>query len=230
MRLASKFQYHFTYKTTCTITGRYYFGMHSTNVMSDSYLGSGELLLRSIEKHGVLNHSREIIEMFQNRNALSQAEVLLITKDHLSNALCMNLMPGGSGGCRSSAQALKISLSLTGRKLTISHRNALRMSHLGVPRSVQTCKRISCAKKNIALTKSHVKALIEGKLQKRKIFVEQHDKLLQLRQMGVKYKQITLLIMDEFSEDYSVQKIKSVVNSHKIGKCRTCNFHKEIEI
>lgn len=59
-------QYHFIYKTTCLVTGRYYVGMHSTDNLDDGYLGSGKLLGYSVAKHGKENHKREIVEVCSN--------------------------------------------------------------------------------------------------------------------------------------------------------------------
>ena len=45
-------QYHYLYKTECTVTGAFYIRMHSTSDLDDGYLGSGTILWRSIKKHG----------------------------------------------------------------------------------------------------------------------------------------------------------------------------------
>ena len=45
-------KYHFIYKTTNLLTGRYYIGMHSTDNLEDGYLGSGKRLRHSVNKYG----------------------------------------------------------------------------------------------------------------------------------------------------------------------------------
>jgi hypothetical protein len=53
--------YHYIYKTTCTITGKYYVGMHSSSNLEDGYIGSGKKLWNSVRKHGRENHIIEIL-------------------------------------------------------------------------------------------------------------------------------------------------------------------------
>ena len=90
--------YHYLYKTTNLINNKYYYGMHSTSKLDDGYLGSGLILRRAIRKYGKDNFKREIIEMFDTREDLIQAEIDLITNELLYEDLCMNLKQGGSGG------------------------------------------------------------------------------------------------------------------------------------
>ena len=89
---------HYLYKTTCQITGRYYIGMHSTRNLEDGYMGSGLRLRRSIRKYGINNHSKEILEFFETRELLFEAEEMAITLDMILDDNCMNLTGGGKGG------------------------------------------------------------------------------------------------------------------------------------
>jgi len=91
-------KYHFTYKTTNLINGRYYLGMHSTNRINDGYLGSGKRLYYELNKYGRDNFKFEILEEFESREELVQAEINLITEQDLKNPNCLNLKQGGSGG------------------------------------------------------------------------------------------------------------------------------------
>ena len=89
---------HYIYKTTCNVTGRWYVGMHSTNNLEDGYMGSGIRLRRSIRKYGVDNHIKEILEYFDNRELLIEAEKKVITPEMIDDNNCMNLRGGGEGG------------------------------------------------------------------------------------------------------------------------------------
>ena len=89
---------HYLYKTTCLITGRYYIGMHSTANLEDGYMGSGKRLRYSLRKHGKENHVKEILEFFESRELLIEAEKVAITEEMLVDNMCMNIMSGGTGG------------------------------------------------------------------------------------------------------------------------------------
>lgn len=89
---------HYIYKTTCKVTGRYYIGMHSTCNIDDGYMGSGKRLRRSIRKYGVENHNKEILEFFETRELLIEAEKKVITPEMITDKNCMNLKEGGIGG------------------------------------------------------------------------------------------------------------------------------------
>jgi len=89
---------HYIYKTTCNITNRYYIGMHSTTKIDDGYMGSGKRLRYSIRKHGEENHKVEILEFYESRVLLIEAEKEAITPDMITDKNCMNLMGGGTGG------------------------------------------------------------------------------------------------------------------------------------
>lgn len=91
-------KFHFLYKTTNLINGRYYFGMHSTNNLEDGYVGSGTLLRRALVKYGKENFKMEILKFYNSREELSKAENDLITETELAKKSCMNLKPGGTGG------------------------------------------------------------------------------------------------------------------------------------
>lgn len=100
-------KYHFTYKTTCLITGRFYFGMHSTNDLNDNYFGSGKVITHSLKKHGKNNHVREILTFYDSREELIEGEISLITEDVLNDPNCMNIVPGGKGDWNCAVRIMK---------------------------------------------------------------------------------------------------------------------------
>jgi hypothetical protein len=72
--------------------------MHSTCNLDDGYMGSGKRLRYSIRKYGIDNHNKEILEFFENRDLLIEAEIKAITADMLLDKDCMNIVEGGTGG------------------------------------------------------------------------------------------------------------------------------------
>ena len=91
-------KYHYTYKTTNLINGRYYLGMHSTNRLDDGYLGSGKRLYYELNKYGRDNFKFEILQHFNTREQLVEAETSLISEEVLKDPNCLNMVVGGSGG------------------------------------------------------------------------------------------------------------------------------------
>lgn len=100
---------HYIYKTTCSVTGRWYVGMHSTSNENDGYMGSGTVLRHSIRKYGVDNHTKEILEYCNSREELVLREIEVINSDLISDGKCMNLKEGGIGGFRDVEHMMKCS-------------------------------------------------------------------------------------------------------------------------
>lgn len=106
--------------------------MHSTNNLYDGYIGSGQLLWKSIKKHGKGQHVCEILEYLDDRKSLSAREEELLTKELLVNPLCMNLRAGGLGAYpgRPTSEETKRKLSLLriGKAVERSPESYARMS------------------------------------------------------------------------------------------------------
>ena len=91
-------RYHFLYKSTNLINGKYYVGVHSTYNLKDGYLGSGKRLLRAVKKYGEQNFKCEILEFFEKREELLKREKEIVNEQLIKDPLCMNLQLGGNGG------------------------------------------------------------------------------------------------------------------------------------
>lgn len=91
-------KYHYIYKTTNLINGKYYIGMHTTDNLNDGYIGSGKRLWYSIKKYGKENFKCEILEILPNRKLLVEREKELVNEELLKDNLCLNLGLGGRGG------------------------------------------------------------------------------------------------------------------------------------
>jgi len=115
-------KYHFIYKTTNLLSGKYYIGMHSTDDLDDGYLGSGRRLRYSVNKHGAENHEREILEFVNSRKELKKREEEIVNLNEIAKEDCMNLIVGGEGGFISPEQQRRRSVA-GGRASLESRRN-----------------------------------------------------------------------------------------------------------
>lgn len=110
--------YGFVYITTNLINGRKYIGQkkYRTNRKDDSntYLGSGTIILQAIGKYGKENFSRETVGVAYSRKELDELEISTIEKHNAINDRdYYNIAPGGegNGGCLAggnSPQAKKV--------------------------------------------------------------------------------------------------------------------------
>src|SRR5574343_1086439 len=91
-------KFHFIYRTTNLLNGRYYVGLHSTNDVYDNYIGSGTRLWNEVNKYGLENFKREIVEYLPSRQELKERERSLVNEDKMKDPLCLNLKFGGEGG------------------------------------------------------------------------------------------------------------------------------------
>jgi hypothetical protein len=143
---ASNRKHHVVYKTTCTINGRYYIGLHSTDNLNDDYLGSGKRIRRSVNKHGAANHVREILYEFASRKEASDGEKILITREMLQDSNCLNCGPGGLGA--------------TDRPATKEEtREKMRLSHTGLKLTEEAKLKISAANKGLKRTSGQIEAM-----------------------------------------------------------------------
>lgn len=89
---ADQRKFHVIYKTTRTDgSGKYYIGMHSTNNLNDNYLGSGQILWRSINKYGRHMHQREILEILPTRKDIVLREAQILASIPKDDPYCMNI-------------------------------------------------------------------------------------------------------------------------------------------
>lgn len=82
------------YKTVNLVNGKYYIGVHKTSEPHDDYLGSGKLLKSAIKKYGVDSFRKEIIAIFEDKDAAYSLESNLVIIGEMS----YNLKQGGEGG------------------------------------------------------------------------------------------------------------------------------------
>ncbi len=83
------------YKTTNKVNGKFYVGKDERN--EPTYLGSGLILNRAIEKYGKENFEKEIIETCSNKKELSEREIFWIS-ELSATTVGYNIALGGAGG------------------------------------------------------------------------------------------------------------------------------------
>ena len=89
--------YHYVYKITNKVNGKFYIGKHSTYDMDDGYYGSSTHLDRAISKYGIDNFEKSILKMFDTSDEAYEYEALVITEDMVKSPDCYNVQGGGKG-------------------------------------------------------------------------------------------------------------------------------------
>lgn len=74
-------KYHVVYKTTNTVNNKIYVGLHSTNNIKDTYIGSCYVLKDAIKKYGKSKFKREILYVFNSRLEARKIEASIVDKD-----------------------------------------------------------------------------------------------------------------------------------------------------
>lgn len=95
MKSKNQLKYHYFYKITNLINGKYYYGIHSTNNLDDGYMGSGNLLHKAYKKYGKENFNKEILRFFDNREELANYEELFVNENLITDFNCYNISIGG---------------------------------------------------------------------------------------------------------------------------------------
>jgi len=121
----------FIYLTTNMVNGKKYIGQKIFKNDWKSYLGSGKLILRAIEKNGKENFSREIIAIAYSKDELNQLEIEFIKNhDAVEDKDYYNIGYGGGSpsGLRHSTEAKnKMSVAKKGIKLSDKHKQSMRI-------------------------------------------------------------------------------------------------------
>ena len=89
--------FYYLYQITNLVNNKIYVGIHKTNDMSDGYMGSGKVIKRAIEKHGIDNFQKVILETFENSEAMYACEKEIVTEEFLSRNDVYNLRRGEIG-------------------------------------------------------------------------------------------------------------------------------------
>lgn len=89
------------YKTTNKVNGMYYIGRHATKNIDDGYMGSGVYIKNAIEKYGLENFEREIIDEASNSEELWLLEEQYVNANVVEDKGSYNTAYGGKNWIRS---------------------------------------------------------------------------------------------------------------------------------
>lgn len=92
--------YGYVYKTTCLVNSIIYVGQKkSPTFLGQSYLGSGLLLRRAVEKYGEVNFQVELLEECDSQEQLNECECYWIELLHATDrSIGYNITLGAAGG------------------------------------------------------------------------------------------------------------------------------------
>lgn len=90
--------FYYLYQITNLVNNKIYVGVHTTKYMNDGYMGSGTVIKSAIEKYGIDNFRKDILETFENAEAMYAREKEVVTEEFLSREDVYNLRRGGGGG------------------------------------------------------------------------------------------------------------------------------------
>jgi hypothetical protein len=91
-------KYYTVYKITNIDSNKVYIGAHKTDDLNDDYMGSGNMIKRAINKHGIDKFKKEYIAIFDNPEQMYNLERELVTEDFIKRDDTYNMRVGGSGG------------------------------------------------------------------------------------------------------------------------------------
>jgi len=88
--------FHYLYKITNNINGKYYIGRHSTDNLADNYFGSGVGIRNAINKYGISNFSKEILHFCETTEELWELERKVVDASVVYDKKSYNMGFGGS--------------------------------------------------------------------------------------------------------------------------------------
>ena len=135
--------YYTIYKITNVINNKIYIGKHQTEIINDSYYGSGRSILAAIKKYGKENFKKEILFVFDNECQMNEKELEIITEEFVSRRDTYNLGIGGEGGPH-----------FKGKKFSAESIEKMLKSRQGYTHSLETREKLGNANKNRVWKKS----------------------------------------------------------------------------
>ena len=90
--------YYILYRINNKVNCKFYIGVHKTNNIHDNYFGSGHKIKAAIEKYGLDNFEKVILQIFTSSKEAFKKEKELVTEALVKDNMCYNIKEGGYGG------------------------------------------------------------------------------------------------------------------------------------
>lgn len=111
---------HYVYETTNLVNGKKYIGKRSCKcpIQEDKYLGSGTLLKKAIDKYGIENFKKEVLQVCSDEEeAYAWEDFYTMQVNAWDNHLYYNLRRGGNGGSSQMSNHTKKIISKNSKKM-----------------------------------------------------------------------------------------------------------------
>ena len=91
--------FYTVYKITNKINGKIYYGKEQTKKLNKSYMGSGKIIKRAVNKYGKENFEKEILFFLDNYKDMNDKEREIIAEENaVADPNSYNMKEGGEGG------------------------------------------------------------------------------------------------------------------------------------
>jgi hypothetical protein len=141
--------YHFIYLTINTNNGKFYVGKHTTDSLSDGYIGSGHHLSKAISKYGKSSFTHHRLCFFSDSKDAYKEESFIVDFSYIETyrnklQITYNLRTGGMGGTQVSEETrLKQRNVKLGKKMSLVARRKMSFSQIKAKKCPILRKRIS---------------------------------------------------------------------------------------
>lgn len=168
--------YGYVYEITCKINNKKYIGQHRSEVFDESYLGSGTIQRRAVEKYGKENFEIRILQICESAEELNRVEQQLIAQNNaVQSDEFYNLINYGTQCEFSELSRKRMSEAAKRRSNTSEFKQRMSALHRGkiispevIARRVETLKRTREHKPNPLKGKKLPREVVEKMLESRK--------------------------------------------------------------